>query len=245
MASTPRGGTCTTTRRTRADEATPERDVRVLRRPTHARADAGTRPEPLTRSRTRTTPPTRVFAFGTLAGRVFRVGVVGGVNEHNNGTLWRSAWQLGCAFTFTVGARSRRPRGHHQGVDVSPPSRLRGLQRVCRGVAAGRGVDRRRDGRHASRRLRAPRPRRLHTGQRGQRPAFVRATRVRAPRLAAGRERGPHQQLQRRRDRRAGVARPSAAAARPLRRTRRGAGGAPRAAAERAWTAPNHRRSWR
>jgi tRNA(Leu) C34 or U34 (ribose-2'-O)-methylase TrmL len=35
----------------------------------------------------------------------FGVGVVGGKNEHNNGTLWRSAWQLGCAFTFTVGAR--------------------------------------------------------------------------------------------------------------------------------------------
>ena len=32
------------------------------------------------------------------------VGVVG-KSEHNNGTLWRSAWQLGCAFTFTVGAR--------------------------------------------------------------------------------------------------------------------------------------------
>ena len=35
----------------------------------------------------------------------FGVGVVGGKNEHNNGTLWRSAWQLGCAFTFTVGSR--------------------------------------------------------------------------------------------------------------------------------------------
>ena len=35
----------------------------------------------------------------------FGIGVVGGKNEQNNGTLWRSAWQLGASFTFTVGAR--------------------------------------------------------------------------------------------------------------------------------------------
>ena len=35
----------------------------------------------------------------------FGIGIVGGKNETNQGTLWRSAWQLGAAFTFTVGAR--------------------------------------------------------------------------------------------------------------------------------------------
>ena len=35
----------------------------------------------------------------------FGVGIVGGKNEANQGTLWRSAYQLGAAFTYTVGAR--------------------------------------------------------------------------------------------------------------------------------------------
>ena len=35
----------------------------------------------------------------------FGIGIHGGKNEANQGTLWRSAWQLGAAFTFTVGAR--------------------------------------------------------------------------------------------------------------------------------------------
>lgn len=35
----------------------------------------------------------------------FGIGIYGGKNEANQGTLWRSAWQLGAAFTFTVGAR--------------------------------------------------------------------------------------------------------------------------------------------
>ena len=35
----------------------------------------------------------------------FGIGIVGGKNEANQGTLWRSAYQLGAAFTYTVGAR--------------------------------------------------------------------------------------------------------------------------------------------
>ena len=35
----------------------------------------------------------------------FGIGIYGGKNEANQGTLWRSAWQLGAAFTFTVGSR--------------------------------------------------------------------------------------------------------------------------------------------
>lgn len=35
----------------------------------------------------------------------FGIGIYGGKNEANQGTLWRSAWQLGAAFIFTVGAR--------------------------------------------------------------------------------------------------------------------------------------------
>jgi len=38
----------------------------------------------------------------------FGVGIVGGKNENNHGTLWRSAWQLGAAFTFTVGCRYQK-----------------------------------------------------------------------------------------------------------------------------------------
>ena len=33
------------------------------------------------------------------------IGIVGGKTETNHGTLWRSAWQLGAAFIFSVGAR--------------------------------------------------------------------------------------------------------------------------------------------
>lgn len=35
----------------------------------------------------------------------FAVGIVGGKSAVNVGTLWRSAWELGAAFIFTVGAR--------------------------------------------------------------------------------------------------------------------------------------------
>ena len=35
----------------------------------------------------------------------FGIGVVGLKTEANLGTLWRSAWQLGAAYIFTVGAR--------------------------------------------------------------------------------------------------------------------------------------------
>jgi tRNA(Leu) C34 or U34 (ribose-2'-O)-methylase TrmL len=38
-------------------------------------------------------------------GGYFAVGVVGLKTEPNLGTLWRSAWQLGAAYIFTVGAR--------------------------------------------------------------------------------------------------------------------------------------------
>jgi len=46
------------------------------------------------------------------AGRIARsgyygVGVVGGKNANNLGTLWRSAFQLDAAFLFTVGGRYR------------------------------------------------------------------------------------------------------------------------------------------
>ena len=37
----------------------------------------------------------------------FGIGILGGKNEANQGTLWRSAWQLGAAFTFTVVGRCR------------------------------------------------------------------------------------------------------------------------------------------
>jgi tRNA(Leu) C34 or U34 (ribose-2'-O)-methylase TrmL len=35
----------------------------------------------------------------------FGIGVVGGKNEANQGTLWRSAWTCGAAFTFTIAQR--------------------------------------------------------------------------------------------------------------------------------------------
>ena len=35
----------------------------------------------------------------------FAIGIVNAKNPTNNGTLWRSAYQLGAAYTFTVGAR--------------------------------------------------------------------------------------------------------------------------------------------
>ena len=35
----------------------------------------------------------------------FGIGVVGGKTAANQGTVWRSAYQLGAAFTFTIGAR--------------------------------------------------------------------------------------------------------------------------------------------
>ena len=38
----------------------------------------------------------------------FGVGIVGAKTESNVGTLWRSAWQLGAAFIFTVGARFQK-----------------------------------------------------------------------------------------------------------------------------------------
>lgn len=38
----------------------------------------------------------------------FGVGIVGGKSSTNLGTLWRSAYQLGAAFVFTVGRRYKR-----------------------------------------------------------------------------------------------------------------------------------------
>ncbi|KAL1522793.1 hypothetical protein AB1Y20_017765 [Prymnesium parvum] len=38
-------------------------------------------------------------------GGFFAIGIVGAKNEQNTGTLWRSAFQLGAAFIFTVGTR--------------------------------------------------------------------------------------------------------------------------------------------
>ena len=38
----------------------------------------------------------------------FGIGVVRGKTAENHGTIWRSAYQMGAAFTFTVGARFTR-----------------------------------------------------------------------------------------------------------------------------------------
>ena len=35
----------------------------------------------------------------------FGIGIVAGKTAGNTGTLWRSAYQLGASFTFTIGAR--------------------------------------------------------------------------------------------------------------------------------------------
>lgn len=42
-----------------------------------------------------------------MSGGYFGIGIVAGKTPENLGTLWRSAWQLGAAFIFTVGARYR------------------------------------------------------------------------------------------------------------------------------------------
>ncbi|KAL3903660.1 MAG: hypothetical protein SGPRY_011586, partial [Prymnesium sp.] len=41
-------------------------------------------------------------AGGIGRGRYYAIGIVGAKNEQNTGTLWRSAYQLGSAFIFTV-----------------------------------------------------------------------------------------------------------------------------------------------
>lgn len=42
-----------------------------------------------------------------IADGYFGIGIVSGKTPENLGTLWRSAWQLGASFIFTVGARYR------------------------------------------------------------------------------------------------------------------------------------------
>ena len=48
----------------------------------------------------------------------FGVGIVNGKSEANQGTLWRSAYQLGASFIFTVGARF----DHRTDTVPAPPS---------------------------------------------------------------------------------------------------------------------------
>ena len=46
-------------------------------------------------------------SHGSHGRRYHAIGIVGAKNEQNVGTLWRSAFQLGAAFIFTVGTRYR------------------------------------------------------------------------------------------------------------------------------------------
>ena len=81
----------------------------------------------------------------------FGVGIVGGKNEANQGTLWRSAYQLGAAFTYTVGARfDEIQRGHHQDVDHTTDVLALRLERVRGEYSLRRSLGRGGDGRDAA-----------------------------------------------------------------------------------------------
>jgi len=59
-------------------------------------------------------------AAGKLEG-FFGVGVYRGKTESNHGSLWRSAWQLGASFIFTVGARFKRTAGDTTNAHLNLP----------------------------------------------------------------------------------------------------------------------------
>lgn len=63
--------------------------------------------------------PQSCFAspLANMSGNYFGIGIFNAKTADNVGTLWRSAYQLGASFIFTVGERSR-VRTNHYYVDI-------------------------------------------------------------------------------------------------------------------------------
>ena len=55
----------------------------------------------------------------------FGIGICGGKTAANQGTLWRSAYQMGAQYTFMIGARFDASKVKHTGMTALP-------QRCCR-----------------------------------------------------------------------------------------------------------------
>jgi len=70
--------------------------------------DAKTQPEPSTSDAEESAMETCVAPPVGEQNGYFGIGIYNGKNINNLGTLWRSAYQLGAAFTFVVGSRFRR-----------------------------------------------------------------------------------------------------------------------------------------
>ena len=51
----------------------------------------------------------------------FGIGIYRGKTETNHGSLWRSAWQLGASFIFSIGARFKRTAGDTTNAHLNLP----------------------------------------------------------------------------------------------------------------------------